>query len=291
MIGIIDQPIANAIAWKACPPIRWISERSRKRYLADPFPWPDASNILLCENFDYETQIGSIRKLELRDDCLVSETKENFPLPGHLSFPFLFAYGGAVYALPESSSARELSLFRWDPDKKGWKKIVSPLVGVPVADSILFEHGGHFWIAYTKCGKSADDNLHLIYAKDLQGPWIPHAGNPVVTGSSCSRCGGTPFRSNGSLFRPAQDCSKHYGGALRIMRIVECTPTSYREEEVAFIPPEGKENPHGLHTLSSWGPRCVVDGKRFIFSPVNVLKKACKRLKRICRKYLFRQGA
>ncbi len=284
MIGVIDQPIANAVTWERCPPVRWISERSFKRYLADPFPWPGSSDTVFCEEFDYGKEVGTIKRLEIKEDRIASESLEKLPLQGHLSFPFLFEREGAVYALPESSAALELSLFRWEPSDKQWVKIASPMVGVASADNILFEYGGFFWIAYTDVsGESSFDNLNLLYATSLEGPWQSHRANPVVTGSASSRCGGTPFYIDGVLYRPAQDCSRCYGGALRIMRVIECSSEAYREQEVAFLNPNDSKNPHGLHTLSAWGNRCLVDGKRHVVSPMEILRKLCRRIARVCR--------
>jgi hypothetical protein len=282
MIGVIDQPIASAVQWKTCPPIRWLSARSQRRYLADPFPWPGSSDEVLCENYDFTTRLGCIKRLKIKDDRIVSETIEKFPLPGHLSFPFLFEHEGSAYALPESAAAREMSLFRWEPEKKEWNKIASPLKDVAAADSVLFRFGDLFWIAYTDVEMTAAGNLNLLYAPSLAGPWQPHASNPVVRGTESSRCGGTPFYVGDTLYRPAQDCSRCYGWALRIMRILECSPAAFREEEVARVSPVGGENPHGIHTLSAWGDRCLVDGKRWMFSPGQVLGKIGRRLARIC---------
>ncbi|MDD3370619.1 MAG: hypothetical protein PHE27_02215 [Alphaproteobacteria bacterium] len=282
MLGVIDEPIENAPAWTSCPPIKWLSPRSSSRYFADPFSWPGRSDVLLCEEYSYKTRTGFLKRLEIRDDAIAHERYEKISLPGHLSYPFLFEQEGAVYVMPESCVAGELAIFRWEEEPGEWIKIASPLVGVCAADGVFFEYGGYFWIAYTHVSDaSATDNLNLLYATSLEGPWVPHPQNPVVQGTERSRCGGTPFEANGAFYRPAQDCTKRYGAALRIMRIDECSPEAYRETEVAHIAPSDRDNPHGLHTLSAWGNRCLVDGKRMEFSIMTVLRKARRRLVRL----------
>lgn len=280
MIGIVDQPIANALDWTVCPPVRWLSSRFKVRYLADPFPWPGRSDIILCENYDFATSVGSIHRLGIKNGRIISEAEQNFSFSCHLSFPFLFMHEGEVYAMPESAAAQELSIFCWKETEQRWKKIATPLSGVAAADSVIFEEGGYFWIAYTDANLGAWDNLNLIYASSLTGSWRPHAANPVIRGLQHSRCGGTPFRKDGKLYRPAQDCTKRYGGALRIMRITECSIESFREEEATQIQPAHGKNPHGFHHLSAWGDKCLVDGKRMMFSPTMVLDKAMRRLLR-----------
>lgn len=283
MIGVIDEPIANAVKWKKIPSIRWISRRSSTGYLADPFPWPGEPETVLCERYDFKSEIGAIKRLRIKNNCIVSEAFEEMPLFGHLSYPFLFEHDGTVYALPESSAARELALLQWKPDRKEWEKKTTLLKNKAVADSTIFKHGGFFWIAYTETEQNPADNLNLLYASSLDGPWHEHPDNPVARGAKSSRCAGTPFLVDGVLHRPAQDCSRRYGGGIRLKRVLTCSPTLFEEEEVAYLGPADKENPHGIHTLSAWGDKCLVDGKRHVFIGWIVWRKIVRRLSRLCR--------
>ena len=62
--------------------------------------------------------------------------------------------------------------------------------------------------------------------------------------SSCSsrarsaRPAGPIFAHEGRLYRPAQDCSRTYGGAVVIHRIEALTPEIFREVAVARLDPE-----------------------------------------------------
>jgi len=287
MVGIIDQPIENSLTWKACPPIQWLGPRSKTRYLADPFPWPEKQNVFLCESFNFEQQKGAIKRIEVKNGKTVSESEERIPLPGHISFPFVFVNEGHIYILPETSASRAIVLLRWVREKKEWSAFSTVLEDVAAADSILFNREGLFWIAYTDVDRGrVHDNLNLLYASSLEGPWKKHEKNPVVQGLEISRCGGTPFSIENKLYRPAQDCSERYGKSLRIMEVVECTPSAYKEREVAIIPPNDANNPDGIHTLSAWGNKCLVDGKRMMFSPKQVLIKIRRRLAKI-RAWIF----
>jgi hypothetical protein len=278
MIGWIDAPIAASLDWTTPPPIHWIAARSAKRYLADPFSWPGKPDTLYCEHYDFATRSGSIMQLQNHDGQWY-ESPVAIPLPGHLSYPFLFAHGSDTYCLPESAAAGKLALLR--RDKSEWRHYATPLPATAAADSTLFEHDGNFWIAYTNTALGAFDNLNLCYASSLAGPWTQHPLNPVRRGLASSRCGGTVFSANGQLYRPAQDCTDGYGRSLRIMRIVECSPETYREEETTHITPAPGMNPHGLHTLSAWGDKCLIDGKRLSCSPSRVMGKAWRRIRRL----------
>jgi hypothetical protein len=201
--------------------------------------------------------------------------KIDLPIAGHLSFPFLFQLDGQVYLMPESSEARRLEIFRWRPENGQWISHAVVFEDKAVADAVLFEKDGHFWIAYTDVTHDPHDNLHLIYAPALTGPWLAHPANPVQRGNAFCRAAGGVFASGGKLYRPAQDCSKVYGGALEI---VTCTPTAYGEREVTHILPGGVDFPDGCHTLIPWGDRCLVDGMRLSFSARLLASKLRRRL-------------
>jgi hypothetical protein len=103
--------------------------------------------------------------------------------------------------------------------------------------------------------------------------------NPVVTARRTARSGGTPFRHHGRLYRPAQDCTETYGGALVITEITTLTPDAFAERIVCRLAPDRASRfPHGLHTISADGDRCLVDGKRLVFDPLVVAGKIKRRL-------------
>jgi hypothetical protein len=104
MIGIVDQPIRNALLWDKAPPVRWIEAFDRKRYLADPFPWPGSADTLLCETYRTDSRVGSLVVLKLKDGAIADEMPVSLPLDGHLSFPTVFMADGQLYLMPESSA-------------------------------------------------------------------------------------------------------------------------------------------------------------------------------------------
>jgi hypothetical protein len=113
--------------------------------------------------------------------------------------------------------------------------------------------------------------LHAWHAPDLFGPWVPHAGNPVKTDVRSSRPAGRPFVHRGQLYRPAQDCSRTYGGAVTINRVVRLSPTAFEEETIAVVEPYvDSPYPYGVHTLSTAGEYTVIDGKGRMFVPMEV---------------------
>jgi hypothetical protein len=103
------------------------------------------------------------------------------------------------------------------------------------------------------------DELHLYYGDSPLGPWKPHAKNPVKSDVRNSRPAGRPFYWKGDLYRPAQDSSQRYGYGMRINRVVQLTPSEFREEEVSQILPQWRRDLRGTHTLNICDDLTVID--------------------------------
>ena len=116
-------------------------------------------------------------------------------------------------------------------------------------------------------------------------PWFPHSKQPVKTDIQSSRPGGTPFIHEGKLYRPAQDCSRVYGGRVVINQITALSPNDFEEKTAAIVEPD-KHGPYpdGLHTLSALGDITLVDSKREKFILAAVMKTAGKVLRQIVKK-------
>jgi len=277
MIGIIDQPIAHALKWKKPPPVRWV-EPAKNRSIACPFPWPGSVDTFVCESLDLAAHIQQIAAIKLDDQGIEAEVALDLPLPEPLAFPFLFMREGVVYLLPDSRVSGRLEILRWQEQEGLWAPYAVIYEDKPVANAVLFEKDGWFWISYTDLTKNPRDNLHLIYSSRLTGPWKLHSANPVQTGRRASRNAGGVFRVGKKLYRAARDISEPRD-SIRLMEIVVCTPLAYEEREAArFLPPD-PQFPEGIRTLSAWGEKCLIDGKQQVFSLAGAWKKIHNRLR------------
>jgi hypothetical protein len=193
-----------------------------------------------------------------------SGSKVAIELPVHMSYPYLLERAGEIYCIPETARAREIMLFKAEEFPHKWLKCCKLVSDFPGLDNTVFEYRGRWWLASVDLQQQMA--LFIWYAPDLFGPWTPHSGNPVKRDISSARSAGTPFVHDGFLYRPAQDCSRTYGGRIVLNRILRLTPTEFKEEQVAPIEPEAAgPYPYGLHTISSLGKNTLLDGKRFIF--------------------------
>jgi hypothetical protein len=89
---------------------------------------------------------------------------------------------------------------------------------------------------------------------------------------------------SGHLYRPAQDCSKKYGGAVVLNRVTKLTPSEFQEEQASIIAPyKNSPFPDGIHTTSSVGEYTLIDGKRRIlnFDIFSIFAKLYSQVKRI----------
>ena len=195
----------------------------------------------------------------------------------HVSFPNVFEMDGRVLAVAETGALRECVLHEVQADG-GWRPLVTLLKGVAAADPALFCWQGRYWLAYTDADKDVWGNLCLLWAEKLEGPWRPHAFNPVRLDVGGARMAGNFFWHEGALYRPGQDCRTGYGAGLSIYRVDHCSATQYREVLVRhFAPDPSGPCPAGLHTLNAWGERTLIDGKSWRLNPAKLLQKLGRR--------------
>jgi hypothetical protein len=134
-------------------------------------------------------------------------------------------------------------------------------------DTTVFRYGDCWWLMCTERARDEDAALWIWHAPTLLGPWTPHERNPVKTDVRGARPGGAPFLHDGVLYRPTQDCSKHYGWRLVIQRVRTLTPFEFAEEPAALLEPSPRSPyPLGRHTLTPVGDAVLIDGHRRVFA-------------------------
>lgn len=277
-IGIVDAPVQHLLQPGSRPPVRWLASPPGVGYWADPMGNGGCKDQIVCEYYDERTGVGHIERLALDEAGHVRGRKRLAVGDGkHASFPLTVQIDGGWYGLAETSANRETVLHRVDAEGQ-WHPMATLLPGVAAADAALFVWGGYCWLAYTDMDLGETDNLCLQYAQSLDGPWRAHANNPVKVDVTGARMAGGVFVHEGTLYRPAQNCLNTYGGAVVLHRILVCTPTAFEEVSVLQLDPDPKSPfAQGLHTVSAWGQRTLVDGKRHVFSLPTVWRKLVRR--------------
>jgi len=268
-VGIVEAPIASFLGAAPLPRVRWQREPPRHVFRADPFGrMQDDGLTILYEDFDYPVNRGTILAWNAKSDRTLPVRIGPQP-PVHLSYPYLFEADGRLLCLPEAHESGALVLYEVERFPDLWKPLATLALDRLIVDATPFFHGSHWWIAGSEPGvKGASSELLLWYADRITGPWTGHAGNPVKVDIRSARPGGTPFWHDGALHRPAQDCSRSYGGRIVINRVTTLTPHAFAESPVAVVEPiAGDRYGEGIHTLAQVGDITLIDGKRTLFVP------------------------
>jgi len=269
-VGVVRQPIHSFLNPDFHPQVEWLSYRKNNHYIADPFVLRVKSQVkLLVERFDFASNRGAIFETQL-SGCESSPPafKRSIDHGVHMSYPYLFEHEGRFYCTPEAYQTNGVSLYALDVERDVWSRVATLLDGFAAVDPTVFRYDGRWWLFCTNHDDGVEQKLFLWHAPGLLGPWEPHCANPVKVDVRSSRPAGRPFAFEGRLYRPTQDSSKGYGGAITINRVNRLTTLEFAEEPVAHIGPvKGSPYRNGLHTLVGLDSVTVIDGNRLIFAP------------------------
>lgn len=232
----------------------------RGRFYADPFLVnEDGATWVFFEDFDYAADCGRISCAEVRD----GELGPVIPIlerPYHLSYPCLFRDAGELYMIPESGAHGTVELYRCKRFPDQWE-FVKVLFHGRAVDTTIHIADGLYWF-FTTLQEARGDaiQLWLFYATELTGEWIPHPANPISTDVRYSRGAGAIICSGGKRFRPAQDCSQHYGYRFTFQEIVTLDCERYVERPAAAVNPDWAPGLVATHTYSHTGNVEIIDG-------------------------------
>lgn len=258
---------------------------ARNSFHADPFGLEDDNGLsILHEQWSNASMSGGIAgffidratlerfKSAKQPQAAVKMPAESIPVninySHHCSYPYLFQYEGENYCIPETSEGARVSLYKQSGGPGEWQYLADIISDIAAVDSTVIRFQGRWWLFCTNLNDSPDSHLYLWHAEDLLGPWREHQNNPVKMDVCSARPAGTPFEYKGSLYRPTQDCSANYGGAISVQRIIELTPERFHEEFCGDLNGLAETiGVDGMHTLSVVGDLTLLDYYRRAFLP------------------------
>ena len=258
--------------------VSWLHAGSNDRYFADGFALRVRHRILLLfEDYSYRHRKGRISAAWYNErDHDFSDIACALEEPWHLSYPFIFKEKDEYYCLPESKDHGSVELYRLDTDSMKLTFIRSLLPGVAAADPTLVFHQNRWFLFFTPA-HATNVELHIWHSPGLDQPFEPHELNPVKADIRNARPAGSLFRLDDKLYRPAQDCSRTYGGRVVINEIKILSEEAFLEMPVSILkPPPGYK---GIHNLSFAGDYMYFDCKKFVFSPASFLYQAGRRFR------------
>jgi len=235
------------------------------RFWADPFPYrADGTTWVFFEESINAAPPAHIAVMEFGPEGPIGPPRIALSTGSHLSYPFVFEYGGQHYMMPETAGLGLVQLWRAAQLPSEWVPDRVLIDDRPLVDATMALVNGRWWIwaAATASGGVSWDELHLYHSDSPLGPWLAHPRNPVVVDVRSARPAGRLFRFGGEWYRPAQDCSESYGGAMVIQRIERLDLQGYLERTVTRIDPTWDRGLVGTHTINSAGHLTVMDVRR-----------------------------
>lgn len=262
-LGGTERSISEIGRWSAeghC----WLPDDGQ-RYFADPFLFEhEGKTIVFCEEVPASTGKGVISCFTIDADGKPGAVTTVLERPYHLSYPFVFEHDGEIFMIPETLANRTVELYRAERFPDRWVLDTVLLSDVAASDATIIRHNGRFWLFATEeQGGSSWDCLSVWHAGRLRGPWLPHPMNPVLIDASSARPAGPSIRCDGLLLRPAQDCSRVYGGGVVVKQITRLDTDAFEEQEhtVDGVPCRVS----GIHTVgqsAGWQSVDMLDGRR-----------------------------
>ena len=262
--------------------VSWLPE-PRNAFLADPFLVQiSGETMIIAEEFDWKKGLGRISTVPLPTN---GEAAPKLAVESvhHLSYPYIINNDAETYCVPECAERNAVSLHRLVQNEDRWIEHKTIIDNFPAIDPTIFSYEGRWWLFCTSAEAGANEVLYAWFADELFGQWQAHPNNPLKVDIRSARPAGSPFMFSGTLIRPAQDCSRAYGGAITFNRIVKLTPDEFREEPSGQLLPERKRYRNGLHTISGVGSEAIVDGARLAFVPSAFFRAAYEKIARVRR--------
>jgi len=150
--------------------------------------------------------------------------------PYDVSYPFVFESGGTYYMLPEAHTETTVRLYRAVNFPDEWVYERDLLHGDNFISPTLVRFQERWWLFTCREG---NETCRLFWADSLSGPWTEHPRSPIVAKDlNTARPAGRPFVLDGALYRLGQDCDPTYGNQVHAFRVLEISPTEYREEMI-----------------------------------------------------------
>ena len=238
-------------------------------YLADPFPFRhNGQDFIFVEQYLYSKGRGCIAVVALDRNGTASAPRIVLEEPHHLSYPLVFAHEGQIWMIPESGAARNVALYRAVEFPYRWTReayLVENIEGYDVTP-LRGQDGFWFFVSPRLWTSSSWDILDLYHADSLTAPWTRHGARPTLIDARFSRPAGAVIERNGHYLRPAQDCSRGYGGAVTLCRIDAIGFSDFIQTPVGRI----EAGSFGCHTYNRYAGCETID----IFGQVGGLQEA-----------------
>jgi hypothetical protein len=241
-------------AWQELP-------EDGSRFYADPFPVEvDGRYFLFVEDFPHATGKGLIAVAEADSNGTFGPPRVVLEEPFHLSYPQVFTHDGAFWMIPETAGGHDLYLYRAEQFPDRWVRHAVLIADTPLSDATLLQHDGRFWLFAADGGRgSSSDSMLVFHAQTLDGPFLPHAANPILIDQASARPAGAFILGGQYPVLPVQDGTNGYGSGIGLVDIIELNLDRVRIGPVRSLDSPGWRCEF-KHTTNRAGRLEVIDG-------------------------------
>ncbi|MFT3911831.1 MAG: hypothetical protein QM737_20570 [Ferruginibacter sp.] len=275
-VGLAKVDVNELISKKNyTPDYKWLPINALNRFYADPFIFRTTEGDInvIYEDFSGNDQYGKISMTTVDENFKPTLTKGMLDTKSHLSYPNVFLENGKTFIIPESSKSGHVTCYEYDFASKSLMNARNIIQNLPLLDSTILVHNNKYWLFATKRGENSNSKLYIYYADEMNGPYIPHAANPVKNSLNGSRPAGNFIKIDGQIFRPSQNCAEYYGKSVTINKVTLLNEREFAEEAVVEIgPPQTSGFNYGIHTINVLDDVIVIDALKRIFMPVEQIR-------------------
>ncbi len=261
-IGVLPQPIEHLLQERPNLNIRWLPPPELGAQRMEPFGLLDSDgdlNVLYSKG--QPGRPWSISRMRPKQDNVLKRSRALLELAKDLHYPFTLQHGPDTFFIVSNKEQDRTLLHRLNASLDG-SDAAAVLWPSALHAPSLVEFGGRWWLF--GCGADLPDEGLLVFHSDtLEGPYTAHAGNPVRVAIKGARPAGTPFVHGGSLWRPGLDRSDPMAPHVVIHRVLELSPSSFREVAERRVGPfRNGQYPDGTRTVAAIDGVTLVDGLR-----------------------------
>jgi len=167
--------------------------------------------------------------------------------------------------IPETKMNKTIELYKCTDFPLKWKLESILFNNIKAVDTTVLKKDGRYWLfanVQKNAGASLHDELFLFSSEKLNSQtWENHPQNPIISDVKRARPAGNFFNYKGSLYRPSQNCSKHYGYAITINQIIDINELTYEEIVVDSILPDWDKKLYSTHTINSVDNLTFIDAQ------------------------------
>lgn len=229
---------------------------------ADPFIHSEKGDFFI---FAEEIDQAGKGRIVVIDPAKPEKSVLLFDFDFHMSYPFVFRVNDDIYMVPESSANRSLTLYKSIDFPYQWEKKYDIFNDFAVVDATIIKFGTRWWMFANakEYASTFNEELHIFFAEDLNGPWKPHKQNPVKNDARNTRPAGAMRIVGDKIHRPVQDCSWEYGQRMHWMEVEVLNESEFSERKLCTVNANWASRLLATHTINSDNHYKILDTYKY----------------------------